>query len=439
VALTGTNTASNTAQVTVNFGPNGYLGPPAATSTSETLSNYNGIFTTVTVCQPGTTNCTTIPNVLVDTGSVGLRVLSSFTSSLSLPQVNDPSSGYPLYECVQYGDLSYTWGPMQMATVQVGGETASQLPAASGGTANSGIPIQVISVGVTPPTTVGVYGGTGSYVNPCLAYPGTNQASGGLNQDSVANLDANGILGIGNYQQDCGANCTSLANPNNPGEYLICATVGTSTCDIESASLQDQAWNPVSAFSSTDTNGVVVQLPSIPAAGQTSATGTLTFGIGTQTNNAITNQTVYELDAYGNFASATFDGVIYTSTNSYGSYIDSGTSFLYVSDATTIGTTDCTADGYDNYLYCPTSPLNLSLQLFGSNGTSTTVSLPIDNALGLFSANTSFAAFNDLGGDSGTDPSTDYFDLGLPFFFGRTIFVNIADTNSNYPNGYWAF
>jgi len=404
------------------------------------------------VCAPGTTNCTTIPNVLVDTGSVGLRVLSNQLGNVTLPQVTDPTTGYPLYECVQYGDLSYTWGAMQMATVQIGGETASQLPAGSGGTANSGIPIQVISAGVTPPTEVGAVGSEGSYYNPCLTPDYDDETlSGGLNDDSVTNLGSNGILGIGTYQQDCGEDCTSISTTS--GQYLICQSVGSSTCDIQAVPLLDQAWNPVAAFSSGDTNGVLIQLPSIPAAGQTTATGTLTFGIGTEANNAITTQTIYELDDYGNFASATLNGVTYTSTNSGGSYIDSGSNALFVSDETTLSTTDCTVSGplgiTDIGYYCPSSTLNLSLGLEGTNSTSpTTVSLPIENALNLFDANPSYAVFNDLGGPSCIPTAgspctseTDYFDLGLPIFFSQPngIFVGIAGTNATYPNGFWAF
>jgi hypothetical protein len=458
VSLNGSATALNTAQVSVNFGPNGYMGPPTPTSGSY----YNGIFTTVTVCQPGsTTNCTTIPNVLVDTGSVGLRVLSSGlagvttqVSSLSLPQVNDPSTGDPVYECIQFGDLSYTWGTVQLATVQVGGETASQVP---GGTANAGIPIQVIAAGSTPPSEIGVVGSTGEYDNPCLFYPGTTTATGGVNDDTVTSLGSNGILGIGNETVDCNLDGTNYCNVsgaiNTTGQYLICSSVGSSTCDAQSIPLQDQVWNPVSAFG-TDSNGVVLNLPSVPAAGEASVNGTLIFGIGTQSNNALTTQKVYERDSDGNFSSAVLNGVTYNSTNSGGTFLDSGSNGLYIADQTTLGTSDCYVGDItpedDIGYYCPSSPpLTPSLTLTGSNGTSSSPTLSIGNALSLFSANTSYAVFSNLGGPScvatSTSPcssETDFIDLGLPFFFGSPIYVGIAGATSgtpDYANGYWAF
>src|SRR5947209_3248032 len=66
-STSGTGAAANTAAVVVNAGPN---------------SNYaNGLFTTVTVCAAGTSNCQAISGVLVDTGSFGLRILSTALNS----------------------------------------------------------------------------------------------------------------------------------------------------------------------------------------------------------------------------------------------------------------------------------------------------------------------------------------------------------------------
>jgi len=413
VALTGTTSFTNTAQVTVSFGPNG--------NTGNTATNYyDGIFTTVTVCVPGsTTNCATIPNVLVDTGSFGLRVFSNLLvnqqgSNITLPSVID-SLGNPLDECVEYSDTSYTWGPVQLATVQIGGETASQVP---GGTANAGIPIQVISANATAPTGAA-----------CTL-------DGGPSDNTVSAFGSNGVLGIGNLPQDCGTDCTSSSTAGNvsPYPYIDCPATG---CEYVLASLGEQVWNPVAAFSSADTNGTVLQLPSIPAAGQVTATGTLIFGIGTEANNAIPNTaTLYELDENLNFPSTVFAGVTYNSSG----FLDSGTPDLAVSDHTTlttvtgITTVDCpSGDGY----YCPSSTLTLNITNSGVNGTKGQVTLSIANADSEFSANPSFAAFDNIGTDSGTDPSSDFFGLGMPFFFGNTIFTGIA--NATYPNGYYAF
>ena len=443
--LSGSAAGANTASLTVSFGPNGYQGPPAASATSETLSYYNDITTTVTICEPGsTTSCVTVPNVLVDTGSVGLRVLASQLTSLTLPVLND-GSGNNENECVTYGDGSFNWGPIELASVQIGGESALQVPASAGGTANAGIPIQFIS-GDTVPTAVQDAG-------QCVVPTGST-ATNTPDEYTVETLGVDGILGIGAEPTDCtfaGSNyCTTAAGAMQlqTYPYWFCSTAGD--CTQETVVAQNQVWNPVAAFSSTDTNGVVLSLPSVPAAGAATVTGSLIFGIGTQSNNALGAATVYEQDADGNFASATLSGVTYNSTNSGGAFIDSGSNALYVSDASTLGTTDCTVSGYDIGLYCPGSPLAISLGLTGSNGTSGTVSLSIGNALDLFSANTSFAAFSNLGAAScvavtgspctGVTPSPDYFDLGMPFFFGQPngVFVGIAG-GTTYPSGYYAF
>ncbi len=439
-SATSTTTSSGmagTAQLSVNLGPAG---------------NYqNGIFTSVTICAPGgSTACTTIPNVLVDTGSVGLRLLGSTAQGISgdqvenlgLVQVTDPSSGQPEYECVQFGDLSYTWGPVEMGTVQVGSETASNIP---GGSANAGIPIQVIST-LAAPRVIQV--GQGTADNPCLTYPGSNGSTftGGLDDDTVANLGANGILGVGNFPQDCVLATTNYCSGEVTGMYMgYDATTGAGIVDGTTPAT-DQVWNPVSALP-VDKNGVQISLPTVPADGSATASGTLTFGIGTESNNGISSsQTVYELDDDGNFAAASYNSFDYTSANSGGSFIDSGSNALYVSDAGTLGTTDCANPDFYGF-YCPSSPLSLMpLGLTGDNNTTTNVSLVIDNAQTL--VDTGNSAFDDLGGPSciasssaPCSQSTDYWDLGLPFFYGHPIFVGISSTagTGTYPNGFWAF
>ncbi len=433
---TSTTASSSSADtVTVNV----YLGP---------TGNYdNGIFTSVTVCAPGsTTSCTTIPNVLVDTGSVGLRVLGSNAQGISasqvgnlgLKQVTDPSSGEPEYECVEYGDLSYTWGPVEMATVTVGGETSSNLP---GVAANTGIPIQVITTAAPPQT---IQYGASTANNPCLTVPGSNDESfsGGPDADTVSTLGANGILGIGNFPQDCVLATTNYCSDEVTGMYMgYDASTGAGIVDGTTPE-GDQVWNFVSALPA-DNNGTQISLPSVAANGAATASGTLTFGISTESNNGISSHAIYELDEDGNFATASYNSITYTSSNSGGTFIDSGSNALYVSDAGTLGTTDCTSSDFAGF-YCPTSTLNLlPLGLAGYNSTSTSVSLVIANTESL--VGTGNAAFDDLGGPScissstsPCSPATDYWDLGLPFFFGRPLYVGISEGTAS-PNGYWAF
>jgi hypothetical protein len=422
VSLSGSTNLTNTVAVTVGFGPNGQSG-----------GYYDGVFTTVTVCQPGSTTCVTVPNVLVDTGSVGLRVLSSRLSGVTLTQVNDGNGNY-LAECTTYGDGSFNWGTVSWATVQIGGETASQAP---GGTANSGVPIQVIVPQAVPASVTA----TGQCVN----------STSTPDENTVQTLGANGILGIAAEPTDCSYAGTNYCDTTeglsslSAEPYFICPVSGSCSTDVVVPQLY-QVWNPVSAFSSADTNGVLLQLPSVPAAGQATAAGTLTFGIGTESNNAITTQTIFEQDTSGNLGSLVFNGVTYTTSNSNGSFLDSGSNAYYVSDPSTLSTATgiTTAACSDNGYYCPASTLNLNLTLGGSQANATTApeTISIENADSLLSADatTQFAVFNDLGVPSGgTDPTTDAWDLGLPFFLGRSIFVGIAGTNTAYPNGYWAF
>ena len=154
---------------------------------SGPLNNYvNGVFTNVTVCVPGSSNCQTIDHVLVDTGSVGLRLLSSVLT-LSLPQEN--ASNAALAECAQFSD-GITWGSVRMADVKMAGEQASN------------IPIEVIGDPAFPNVPAGC-------------------SSNGAPQDTLQKLLAKGILGVGLFRQDCGPGCVA-GTTSNPGVYYAC-------------------------------------------------------------------------------------------------------------------------------------------------------------------------------------------------------------------------
>ena len=93
---------------------------------------------------PSDPDLPTIPNILVDTGSVGLRLLGALRWTAWSCPWSPTVTINTLQECVQFADFSYVWGPVARATIQMAGETAAQVPL-RGETANTGIPIQIIT------------------------------------------------------------------------------------------------------------------------------------------------------------------------------------------------------------------------------------------------------------------------------------------------------
>ena len=334
----------------------------------------NLAFVSVTVCAPGSsTNCQTIDHVQVDTGSTGLRIIASVLSpALSLPQQTD-SAGNALVECVQFTD-GFSWGPVKIADVHLAGEQANA------------IPIQLIGDANFPTIPASC-------------------SSGGPPENTVADFGANGLLGVGLFVQDCGNGCAQSARP---GAYYGCTAAG---CAPIQAPLAQQLQHPVARFGS-DNNGVLIQLPSVPAAGLAVANGSLIFGIGTQSNNALGGAKALTVDASTGYITTTFNSRAYPT-----SYIDAGTSVLFFG-VSAYPVCAGSARGF----YCPATTQNLSATLQGVNGNSSTVDFSVANADQLFSANPAFNAFANLAAPSG-DSTT--FAWGLPFFFGRTVYTAI--------------
>jgi uncharacterized protein DUF3443 len=346
-------------------------------------------FTTLTICAPGsTTNCQTIDHILVDTGSVGLRIISSVLSpGLSLPQQLD-ANGNALVECARFAD-GYSWGPVKVADMSIAGEKAASLP------------IQVI--------------GDASF----QTVPASCSSSGPP-ENTVPTFGANGMLGVGLFLQDCGAVCAQFAIP---GGYYSCPANG---CTPVAAALNKQLQNPVALFAS-DNNGVVIQLPALPAAGAATASGSLIFGIGTQSNNALGGAVVLTLDPNTRRIVTNFGGTSYPN-----SYIDSGSSLLFFG-ARTFPICTAPASGF----YCPPSTQALSATLQGANKATTTVNFTVANANQLFNANPSFNAFTGIAAPNG-DPAS--FAWGLPFFFGRSVYTAIETRTTPGGTGpYFAF
>jgi len=360
----------------------------------QPVGDEDVLFTTVTICVPGTATCQTIDHMAVDTGSTGVRILASL---LTLPLVSSMNaSGQPIANCIQYADNTYQWGPVAKADIKMAGEVASS------------VPIQMVGPSNFPAAPA-----------DCTA--------GGTPAQTVSDLGANGILGVGLFRQDCGAACALPSSP--PAIYFSCPASG---CSIASVSVTEQLQNPVWMFSQ-DNNGLVIVLPQIAATGAASVSGSMMFGIGTQTNNTLSGAQAQATDGYGNFTT-TFNGTRYSS-----SFIDTGSNGVFFLDAATTGLPDCSARSQEVGFYCPASTASLAAINSGPNpnGPATQVSsniaFSVANATTLF--NSSNTAFNNVGG---ANPGA--FDWGLPFFFGRNVFLGIEGQSSPAGAGpYWAY
>ena len=339
--------------------------------TSSTCVTINELCTSVTICQPGTGNCQTVSDVLVDIGSVGLRVFGSVLST-PLSQTVD-AQGRAVGECASFADGSTIWGGVQMADVVLGGGPAVR------------VPIQVIAAS---------FGGQSASSNPCNDTVDANPKDANFN----------GILGIGLFRQDCGPACAPGTGDRNNTLYFSC---DANSCGGTVVPLADQVQHPVWLLPSGN-NGVVISLPNVPASGASSVTGSLILGIDSTAANTPPANVV---PASNGFVTTVYKGRIFAQ-----SIIDSGSNGLFFPDAS-IPSCPAPLDAF----YCPPNALNLSATITGTNAI--TVPFQVANTQNL--AGTGNAAFNNLGGEFST------FDWGLPFFLGRTVFVGIEGQSSS--------
>lgn len=322
------NSVDNVMKVTVNgslCAPNSYPNKPCVS---------------VTICSPGTANCKTIPDILLDTGSMGLRVFRSLIADIPLTPVAAATG--VLANCVQYVDETAHWDPVQIADVILGNEKASN------------VPILVID-----------------------ATFGTIPTSCGTPDASPAESGFNGILGIGLFPEDCGATCASVTDN---GVYFSC---DASACSPTTASLSDQVKNPA-ALLPTDNNGVIVQFPSVDLGGLSSVDGIVIFGIGTRSNNSpSTVAASFATDSVGDFTTV-FNGRTYRT-----SFMDTGSNGLFFNGSSLSSLIPC------GDWYCPTTTLSLSATLAGFS-----VPFKIGNATTLFASGNE--VFVEVGGPFST-------------------------------------
>jgi uncharacterized repeat protein (TIGR02543 family) len=375
-----TVTMASSRTVTASFTPAAPLGSNVMTLSvnGSTCGSGAGAYQNkpcvrVTVCLPGTSTCATVDDVLLDTGSYGLRLFKEVLP-FSLPLV--AAGAGTLAECVPFLDGSSDWGPVASADVVLGGEAPVR------------VPIQVIDA-------------TFGHLPSACATPETSAAAAGFN----------GILGVGLFAEDCGSHCASSAAN---GYYFACSSTA---CSGTSVPLSGQVPNPVARLPA-DNNGVIVVLPSLPPGGQVSVEGWLLLGIDTQANNRSTGATAYGANSLGDIRTS-FDGAILAG------YLDTGSNGLFFPAPRSGALPACQAP--DAAWYCPAATVALSATNAGTSGSpSDLVAFSIGNALGLFTS--SNGAVDEVGGPM---PAGSGFDHGLPFFFGRQVYFGIEATRSS--------
>lgn len=351
----------------------------------------------VTICVPGTTTCQTIDNILVDTGSYGLKI---FKSLITIPLSTIQIAGGDLANCTGYLDGSGHWGPMQTADVILGNKKASNVP--------------MVALDA-------------SYFNAqakskCATSPDSSPADAGFN----------GIIGVGGFVHDCDVG--SAGSPNDcalsavPKSYFRCSGA---TCVSTITPEASQLTNPVALMPANYNNGLVIKLPSVPTTGAGAAYGYMILGIGSpsDSNNDASGVVAYPTSNSGYFTTE-FDGVTLSK-----SFIDSGSNFLYFQQTSTLPY----CSGSTTW-FCPTATQTLSAVLRGSGGSpSISINFDIGNTNTLVSY--SNMVYDNIGGDIG---EADMFDWGLPFFLGRSVFVGIKGSSATVNGGsvsgpFWAF
>lgn len=404
----------------------------AAVTVDGQFDSFNALFMTVQICQHGSaTNCVTVDHVAIDTGSIGLRLLQSSLNTLSanfltnLPYVTATSSTAavtgPLAECEQFGG-GYTWGSVRNVDISVPGtnETASN------------VPMQVIGdFGDSEPTcatqsTTG-FQLTGENYTTMLANPLTNTY-----------LGSNGLIGVSLFQWDC-IECTQDAEPQDGSPpaatltYVVCPDTTGNNCSPTTQPLAQQVQNPIYGFTG-DNNGYILDLDSISSASgsSTAVAGTMTFGIGTQGNNALGSATQFQANPNEE------PGIIQTTwqNQTYDGLFDTGSNFYYFANTTNPTIALCGSTAPLNQIYCPgganategasdtTVSLSASFQSYtGAASPSSTVNFSITNLVNI--SNTAIAADN-VGGTV----VFDYFIWSMPYFYGHKLYFGLAGINA---------
>lgn len=364
--------SASTAAQTADTGATGPLADNQVEAIVKTPgSGFNRITVAVTICAPGsTTNCQRIENIMVDTGSTGLRVQRAAISPdvLGLPPLLGRDN-VPLAECEHFsGKNNAAWGAIRTADVSIGHMHAP------------GLAIQIVN--------------DDSVQRPSWC-------------KNTARPTSNGTLGIG-------------WRPRDPHTFV--AVFNHRYTPLDPAIDANHLANPVAKFT-THNNGEVFNFRDADSHGEKAVKGTITFGIGTADNNRIDGAQYIPLDSNGLFTT-TFDGVTFPS-----SYIDSGTPQLILADPALSVCDTASSYYYDDAATHRSASLQENAAAVALNAPSAAATpqgdpaVPVDVVV----ANRAVACrpvhAGVVGGIAEISTTQGKFVWGLPFFLGKRVFL----------------
>lgn len=381
--ITACNSGGSSSPSSCNYG----TAPAAPTDSNQVqimagcgLNNVgnNVPYVSVTICQDSSgANCQTINNVLLDTGSIGLKINQSVLNSKllsGLTSINDTTTNLPLSSCNLYGG-GYLFTNAYTATVKLGGMTSNNMP------------IQVIND-----------------INQSTVPASCSLVSF---NNLLANSGANGVIGV-NPQVFASNSHVKLYIESQAGVYTQLDYKTANSDPILNV-------NPIVGFA--ESNGLIISLPAVTANSNTNIYGVLTFGVNTRANNQINNASVQLI---GNKSSELgyFKSTSTTNVTSR-TIFDTGTNGYVVYG---LNMAQCGNN------YCPGSPTTWtsSLSNWGFDiTTSYNESIQISNPVNQASAIMPNWAFV-----SNTPGITVY---GLPFFFGKNVYAQFPTESQASP------
>jgi hypothetical protein len=237
-------------------------------------------------------------------------------------------------------------------------------------------------------------------------------------------LGSNGILGIGSTSIDCGGTCVTGNYSGTFVQYYSCPAGAANAAACTSAPTVPESFqvtNPVFKLP-VHNNGVLLKMPAVTHPGAATASGELIFGLNTAPNNTVpvsATKVYLGLDYINKPDSYLNVTTIYKGISFASSYLDTGTNGLFFTDNTL---TQCNGATW----YCPASTLSPTAQISDGDNAAlhpVQVAFQIGNAEALFSTNNT--AFSDAAG--ATPSSTTSFAWGMPFFYGRNVYLSIWD------------